>query len=49
MTSTLDDIVESFEFLDDWEDRYKYVIDLGRELPELPESEKNEANKVRGC
>ncbi|MEP3303972.1 MAG: SufE family protein, partial [Roseibium sp.] len=40
MTSTLDDIVESFEFLDDWEDRYKYVIDLGRELPELPESEK---------
>lgn len=49
MTSTLDDIVESFEFLDDWEDRYKYVIDLGRELPELPEGEKNEANKVRGC
>ncbi|WP_153769818.1 SufE family protein [Labrenzia sp. CE80] len=49
MTSTLDDIVESFEFLDDWEDRYKYVIDLGRELPPLPEAEKNEANKVRGC
>ncbi|WP_417684701.1 SufE family protein [Roseibium sp.] len=49
MTTTLDDIIETFEFLDDWEDRYKYVIDLGKELPGLGDTEKNEANKVRGC
>ncbi|WP_417667402.1 SufE family protein [Roseibium sp.] len=49
MTTTLDDIIESFEFLDDWEDRYKYVIDLGKELPGLSDDEKTEANKVRGC
>jgi cysteine desulfuration protein SufE len=49
MTSTLDDIIETFDFLDDWEDRYKYVIDLGKELSPLPEAEKNDLNKVRGC
>ncbi|MBD8893531.1 SufE family protein [Roseibium litorale] len=49
MTTSLDDILESFDFLDDWEDRYKYLIDLGKELPGLPEAEKTEANKVRGC
>lgn len=49
MTTSLDDILESFEFLDDWEDRYKYLIDLGKELPGLPEEQKNDANKVRGC
>ena len=49
MTTSLDDILESFDFLDDWEDRYKYLIDLGKELPGLPEDEKSEANKVRGC
>ena len=35
--------------LDEWEDRYRYVIELGRALPPLPESLKTEANKVRGC
>ncbi len=49
MTHSLDDILESFEFLDDWEDRYKYLIDLGRELPPLSDDEKTEVNKVRGC
>ncbi|WP_346914622.1 SufE family protein [uncultured Roseibium sp.] len=49
MTTSLDDILETFEFLDDWEDRYKYLIDLGKELPGLPEEQKNDANKVRGC
>jgi len=49
MTTSLDDILETFDFLDDWEDRYKYLIDLGRELPGLPEEEKNDTNKVRGC
>jgi len=49
MTSSLDDILETFDFLDDWEDRYKYVIDLGRELPAFPDADRTEANKVRGC
>ncbi|WP_346898522.1 SufE family protein [uncultured Roseibium sp.] len=49
MTTSLDDILETFEFLDDWEDRYKYLIDLGKELPGLPEEQKNDINKVRGC
>lgn len=49
MTTSLDDIVETFDFLDDWEDRYKYLIDLGKELPALSDDEKNETNKVRGC
>jgi cysteine desulfuration protein SufE len=46
---TLDSIVSNFEFLDEWEDRYRFVIELGRDLPPLPESARTEANKVRGC
>ena len=46
---TLDQIRSDFAFLDDWEDRYRYVIELGRTLAPLPESERNDANKVRGC
>ncbi|WP_269581433.1 SufE family protein [Roseibium sp. Sym1] len=49
MTTSLDEILETFDFLDDWEDRYKYLIDLGKELPDLSENEKTDANKVRGC
>ncbi|MTH97285.1 SufE family protein [Roseibium sp. RKSG952] len=49
MTTSIDDILETFEFLDDWEDRYKYLIDLGKELPGLPEEDKSDLNKVRGC
>ena len=45
----LQDIRDDFAFLDDWEDRYRYVIELGREMPEFPESARNDANKVRGC
>ena len=46
---TLDQIKDSFSFLDDWEDRYRFLIDLGRGLPPFPEHERTEANKVRGC
>ncbi len=49
MATSLQDIIDSFDFLDDWEDRYKYLIDLGKELPGLSDDEKNEVNKVRGC
>jgi cysteine desulfuration protein SufE len=45
----IDTILEDFAFLDDWEDRYRYVIELGRTLPPLPESERTPANKVEGC
>lgn len=45
----LDDIKSDFELLDDWEDRYRYVIELGRALPAFPESHRTDANKVRGC
>src|ERR1700675_933922 len=46
---TLENIPADFQFLDDWEDRYRYVIELGRDLPPLPEAARTEANKVRGC
>lgn len=46
---SLDEIIDNFEFLDDWEDKYKYVIELGRMLPEFPEDERTTDNKVDGC
>jgi cysteine desulfuration protein SufE len=46
---TIDEILENFSLLDDWEDRYRYVIELGRELEPLPEAERTAENKVRGC
>jgi cysteine desulfuration protein SufE len=46
---TLDTIRSDFALLDDWEDRYRYVIELGRALPALPAAEHVDANKVRGC
>ena len=46
---TIDSITADFELLDDWEDRYRYLIELGRGLPPLPEAARTEANKVRGC
>jgi cysteine desulfuration protein SufE len=46
---SIDEIVENFDLLEEWDDRYRYLIELGRELPPLPETERTEANKVRGC
>ena len=46
---TTDDLIENFALLEDWDDRYRYVIDLGRGLPPLAEREHNDANKVQGC
>jgi len=45
----IEDIIADFEFLDDWEDRYRYIIELGRALPPLSPAEKTEATKIRGC
>jgi cysteine desulfuration protein SufE len=47
--STIAEIVDNFELLDQWDDRYRYVIELGRTLAPLPESAHTEANKVHGC
>jgi cysteine desulfuration protein SufE len=47
--ASFEDILVDFELLDDWEDRYRYVIELGRALPPLPDVERNAANKVQGC
>jgi cysteine desulfuration protein SufE len=44
-----DEIIEEFAFFDDWMDRYQYLIDLGRRLPALTESELVEENKIKGC
>lgn len=44
-----DEIVADFELLEDWEDRYRYVIELGRKLQPLPEADRNDTNKVQGC
>jgi cysteine desulfuration protein SufE len=46
---TIDEIIDNFSLLDAWDDRYRYVIELGRSLEPLPESERNDANKVQGC
>lgn len=44
-----EDIVETFEFLEDWEDRYRHVIELGKAMPDLDESQKSSLTKVDGC
>jgi len=46
---TFEDIAENFQLLDDWEDRYRYLIELGREMEPLPAALKTDATKVRGC
>ncbi len=43
------EIVDSFEFLDDWDERYRFIIELGRELPPLDQQDRVDANKVDGC
>lgn len=48
-STTMEDVFDAFEFLDDWEDRYAFIIDLGKQLPPFPDSERNEKNYVHGC
>ena len=45
----IDEIIDNFALLDEWDDRYRYLIELGRELPPLPPAAHNDANKVQGC
>ena len=46
---TLDELLDTFEFFDDWEDKYRFIIDLGKELPGLPDVDKTEDHLIRGC
>ena len=49
MSQKLDELISDFEFLDDWEERYRYVIELGRALPHMDDALKTPATKVSGC
>lgn len=48
-TITAEDIIDTLAFFDSWEDRYKYIIDLGKELPPMDDAKKDEEHLVRGC
>ena len=47
--ASLEKILDDFAYLDEWEDRYRYVIELGKQMPDLPEADKTAENKVQGC
>ncbi|MDB5431390.1 MAG: SufE protein involved in Fe-S center assembly [Caulobacter sp.] len=47
--AALNDLVDEFDLLGDWEERYRYLIELGRDLAPLSDAERSDANKVRGC
>src|SRR3954463_9744441 len=47
--SAIDEIIENFDLLEEWDDRYRYLIELGRTLAPLPDAARNDANKVQGC
>lgn len=49
MSTDIESIRDDFSFLDDWEDRYRYIIDLGAALSPYPETSRNDAHKVPGC
>ncbi|MHB8286214.1 MAG: SufE family protein [Caulobacteraceae bacterium] len=49
LAAELEDLSAEFEILGDWEERYRHIIDLGRQLAPLDDAERTEANKVRGC
>lgn len=48
-TERFEEIVADFAFLDDWEDRYRYVIELGKAMPPLPDALRSAATRVEGC
>lgn len=45
----IQELKDTFDFFDDWEDKYRFVIDLGKDLPALAESDRTDANLIRGC
>lgn len=49
MPAEIQTIIDDFEFLDEWEERYRYLIELGRDLTEISDDQKNASTKVKGC
>ena len=49
MSASLDDIIANFDLLDEWDDRYRYLIELGKKLPQLDETEMADEHRVHGC
>jgi len=49
MATTLDEIVDTFELLGDWDQRYQYLVELGEQMPVLPDEARTDENKVKGC
>ena len=47
--TTIDEIIDNFALLEEWDDRYRYLIELGRTLAPLPDAARNDTNKVQGC
>lgn len=46
---SIDELIENFELLEDWDDRYAYLMEIGNKMPALPESDMTEENRVKGC
>lgn len=46
---TLDELKETFEFLEEWDERYEYIIELGKQVPKMPDGTQTEENRVHGC
>ncbi|MCS1408715.1 MAG: Cysteine desulfuration protein SufE [Verrucomicrobia subdivision 3 bacterium] len=46
---TIEDLIENFELLEDWDDRYAYLMELGRKMPSMDQADKIEENRVKGC
>ena len=48
-SNEINELIEDFSFFDSWEDKYQYLIDMGRNVPQMDEALKTEENKMRGC
>ncbi len=49
ITETQDQIIDDFSLMDEWDDKYAYIIELGKKIPALPEENKTEVNIIKGC
>ena len=49
INETQDQLIDDFELFDDWEEKYEYIIDMGKKLPAMPEEHKSEENIIKGC
>ena len=49
LSNEINELIEDFSFFDSWEDKYQYLIDMGRNVPQMDEALKTEENKMKGC